>query len=152
MKSYINILFLVLGSIFLNAQTVNDTLYLEYEENFRIIENTDTLNNIRIDVSFAVFGKNDNKVTTYNYWIDNISREFEYLKFKDIKDILSFEEHKKIKTKTLKDLSKLTSCDLLFLLADTKHIYLIKKEDESYYRYRLVYSNTQRGIAYVRTD
>jgi hypothetical protein len=67
------------------------------------------------------------------------------LQFNKIGDTISQKEINSIFIKQLKDLSHYDACDLLFLLADTKNVFLLKVVGKDFIRYKLQYLSTKRG-------
>ncbi|ARV09982.1 hypothetical protein BTO05_10160 [Winogradskyella sp. PC-19] len=130
-----------------DAQVNEDILYLKYDENISINEYYDNFKILHIDLRFTINNQGeDARPTTYKYRINNISLDGD-LKFNEIKNIVSDEDLKNIKLTTIDDLRKLNSCDLFFLLADSK-IFLIKDKENIHYKYALSYKSTARGIEY----
>jgi len=131
------------------AQIRNEVIYLQYEEDISINQYYDSLNNLNIELVFTI-SNNDAlaRPTTYIFWVDNISIRGN-LKFDELKEEVSKEDYDDIQIITLKDLKKLSSCDLFITLADSK-IYLIKVNDDIIYKYSLSYKSTLRGIEYSK--
>lgn len=147
--------FLLFYSTGINAQTINDTLYLKFDNHMKIEENIDVLGYNRIKLSFAITSKNkdtNSRITTYNFEINNQTNDFEDKKFNKIKDVVLKPETEKMNLKSLEDLAKLSDCDLFFLLADTKNLFLVRKNNDDFIKYRLMYLSTQRGWETVKTD
>ena len=120
----------------------NDTLYIKYDKTIKISEYEDSNHHKTIEVSFPILSLKDNIVTTYNFKINKFSPNFDSLEFDEINDSIDV---RAINQKTLNELSKFEACDLYFLLADNKNIYLIKRKNNTHYKYKLTYWSTQRG-------
>ncbi len=105
--------YLVYSNILYAQNNIADTLYIEYD-NINVKEFIDKIDNHHIEVSFSVFSKKDTKVTTYNFKIDNFSKNFDELKFNEIKDILTNNEVRKIKIRSMRELAEMTPLDLHF--------------------------------------
>ncbi len=137
MKTTINILllFLVCFSSYCQSNK-NDTIYILFEESMVIKDY-----NSKISLSFSFKNK---KVNTYNFKVDNLIKGFKTPIFKDLNDTLKISK-KKLKINTLKKLSKIKPCDLHAFFSDTKKIYLVKKRNDIYLKYKLIYWSTQRG-------
>lgn len=153
MKLYISIL--LLYSLGINAQTSNDTLYIEFDEKITINEYVDDLKKVYVNLSFVIKSKikdANSRFTTYNFEVDNLTNDFIEATFNEIEQVVSKRELKKIKLKSLDDLSELSDCDLYFLLGDTKNIFLIRKRGNDYLKYKLIYLSTQRGWEKVNTN
>lgn len=150
-----NILYiLLLYSLGINAQTIGDTLYLKFDKNMKIEENIDVLGYNQIKLSFVIKGTNNDpysRFTTYNFLIDNLNSDFENEKFDNLNNLISKQENEKMELKSLKDLINLSDCDLFFLLADTKNIFLVKHNNDGLVKYRLTYLSTQRGWETTKT-
>ena len=145
MKYFLYIL--LLYSLGINAQTTKDTLYLKLDKNMKIEESLDVLGYNQIKLSFAIKSNNkdpNSRLTTYNFLIENLNSDFENEKFDHINEVISKPEYEKMKLKSLKDLTELSDCEILFLLADTQN-------NDDLVKYRLIYLSTQRGWETVKT-
>jgi hypothetical protein len=133
------LLILILFSIEINSQVKKENLYIYFNSDMNI-QNV----NEKIKLSFNLTGL-DGEPSIYNFEIPNIDNDFKYLKFSDIKtEFLNFNKVEK-NIKKLEDLSKLDFCELQYLFADTANLYMVKKEKNNNFIYRLVYISTARG-------
>lgn len=137
---------LIFSSIFrLSAFQINDTIYILHKDNMVINEVKYTPDEYHITVNMALTSKGDDRITTYEFKIYNINKDFKWPKFNKIGDTIPQAEVNHENIKSLKDLSKLNACDLLFLLADTKNVFLLKVIGKYFIRYELQYLSTKRG-------
>lgn len=143
---------LIFTTTFCFSQISNDTLYLKFEKSMITTNSKNDVNEIEVKLSFTIVSFGNGRPTTYNFLVNNINKDFQYLKFEELKDKVPLNMLRRIKTISLNDLSEFSACDLYLLLADTKHIFLIKEENNASYIYELKYFSTQRGWEYARTD
>ncbi|MDE0536962.1 hypothetical protein, partial [Tenacibaculum sp. L6] len=115
-----------------------DVLYIEYDNSMKIVDLKPNLS-----ISFSIFSSKDTKINTFNFEVDNLSKNFKTLSFDEMKDTISFKN--KNNFSTLKKFSKITPCELHYKLSDAQKIYLIKKSNNVFFKYRLNYIGTQRG-------
>ncbi|WP_040280502.1 hypothetical protein [Psychroserpens damuponensis] len=145
MKHFIYLLMILFNFSFCQGQSEEPT-YLLYEKDMRI-ENT----NNRVLLSFGLQAS-DGRDCIYNFELDNLSKDFEYLEFEEMKDELLNFDYKTNTILKLDELSKYDFCDLQILLADTKPLFLLKKVNGKLYKYRLVFMSSQRGWSRVDTN
>ena len=143
MKLYIIIFLFVSTQI--HSQISKDTLFIKYDDKMHITNDINTLNEIKVNLSFAIGSKGNARITTYNFFIDNLNKDFKELRFEEIKDSITPDRIDPDKVFDLSMLKNLNACEQYFLLADTKPIILIKKKDDHFLRYTLLYWSTQRG-------
>lgn len=138
------IFFLILLQFECFSQINNDTIYLVKSDKMFINDYRDSLKENRIKLDFSVFSKSDDRNMLYRFEFYNIDKDFNNVKFEDIGEEIDINT---ITGKIYKyeDLVKFSSCDLLFLLADTPNIYLLIEKEDSYKKYLIQYLYTSRG-------
>jgi hypothetical protein len=149
MKIVINLnKLIVLLFFFLNITTLfaqnEDAIFLMHHKNMIILNVDET-----VKLSFDLAG-NDEKDCIYNFEIDNMSKDFKNLKFQDIKNLINEIDIKGKKVLTLTELSNYDFCELQILFADTRTMYLIKKEGNLFYKYKLLFRSSQRGWSLIK--
>ncbi|QHI36728.1 hypothetical protein IMCC3317_20980 [Kordia antarctica] len=121
-------------------------LYIKFDEKMEI-------SNIIEDMTLSFHTINsDSRGNRYNFKVSNMGKDFNLRQFQEIKDSITEKEFKAINLTTIKELSKISPCDLHIMLSDLESIVLIKTVDNIHYKYRLVYWSTQRGWSTVKTN
>lgn len=94
MKTVNNLLFLLLFCSYAYGQNNNKTIYIKYQEDM-FIKNIDS----KISLSFSLFNTFEKKkVNTYNFYIDNLVKNFKTSPFKELRDTIQINDDIKIKT------------------------------------------------------
>jgi len=145
LKSYLIYILLVSSVYRLNAFQINDTIYITYSDNMVVSEKIDTSGDYHIKVNIALTSVGDDRITTYEFKVHNINKDFKWLKFKEAGDTIPQKGINPKLIKNLKELSQFSACNLLYMLADTKNVFLLKVIDNRFIRYRLTYLSTKRG-------
>lgn len=138
------ILFLIFIQFECFPQKNNDTIYLLKSNKMFIEDYRDSLEENRIKLEFSVYSNSDDRNMLYGFEFYNIDEDFNNAKLDDIGEEIDIN---RITGKIYKyeDLVKFSSCDLLFLLADTPNIYLLIEKEDSYKKYLIQYQYTSRG-------
>lgn len=144
-KFFFLIIILTTTSCQLFAQNDDSVIYLYYNDKNIKVEETTVADKIEINLHYNIFSKSDSKATTYIFKVDNISSNFKFLKFEEIKDTIKYNDIKELSVLSLKDLEELDHCDLHMRFSDINNIYIIKKIGDLYFKFKLKYWSTRRG-------
>lgn len=85
---YISLLFLLVPDK-MSAFQMNDTLYIKYDDKMIVNEIKDPLGDYQVRLNMALINKGDDRVTTYEFNVNNINKDFKYLQFNKIGDTIS---------------------------------------------------------------